>query len=101
MSKLYAVRQYRPGYCTGFENSVLKNIEYGKILEAPWLVNFKHSNFAKFTIEPYTNDELIISAKYANDESWIAGFALPMDSNEIAPDGGLLINNWRYREHKS
>ena len=100
----YAIRQYRPGFCSGFENQAVHNIEYDQILEQSWFNNFKHNydgGFDKFVIEPYSGDELIISAKYKNGKSWVAGFALPMDAKEKAPDGGLLIDNWRYKNHES
>ena len=104
MSKLYAVRQYRPGYCTGFKNETFRNIAYNKILDCSFFNNFKGDSdggFDKFVIEPYSNDELIISAYYNNGKHWVAGFALPMLSKAKAPDGGLMINNWRYKNHES
>ncbi len=51
-------------------------------------------------VTPY-GDELIISAHYKDGKHWVAGFALPMNSKAKAPDGGLLINNWRYKAHMS
>lgn len=64
------------------------------------MANFKHEGFSHFVVEHYAGDELIVSAHYTNGEQWVAAFALPMDSNEIAPDGGLLRDNWRYKEHE-
>lgn len=104
MEKLYAVRQYRPGYCTGFENSAVKNIKYEDITKQEWFKNFEHEydgGFDKFVIAAYSGDELIISAYYKNGKHWVAGFALPMSSKEKAPDGRLLIDNWRYKNHES
>ena len=104
MMTKYLVRQYRPAYFTGFHTSTAKDVEYGKILDCPWFRNFEHEHdggFDKFVIEPYGGDELIISAYYKNGKHWVAGFALPDDSDQKAPDGGLLRDNWRYKDHES
>ena len=97
----YLVRQYAPNYCTGFDLAAMRDVEYDDILKAPWLDRFKHDGFIGFYLEPYAQDELIFGAKYNDGKSWVAGFALPMDSKEKAPDGGLLRNNWRYKPHQS
>jgi hypothetical protein len=103
MTDLYHVRQYRPSFCSGFENAVVHDASYEKITEAPWFRNFQHEHdggFEKFEIEPY-GDELIISAIYKNGKHWVAGFAIKTDSKAEAPDGGLLVDNWRYKRHES
>lgn len=101
MGQKYLVRQYSPAFCTGFDLDAIREVEYDDILKAPWCDRFRHEGFVEFYLEPYYGDELIFGAKYANGESWVAGFALPADSNEKAPDGGLMRDNWRYRPHKS
>jgi hypothetical protein len=93
----YLVRQYRPGYFTGFPTSVISGVEEDDITKVPFCENFKHSGFTKFTVEPYSG-ELIISAHYENGKSWVVGFALPEESTLVAPDGGLMRDNWRYRD---
>ena len=89
MSNLYHVRQYRPNFFSGFDNAVIHNVTKDEILSAPWFRNFEHEGFAQFTVELYGNGELIISAKYKNGESWVAGFAVSTDSE--------MANNWRYK----
>src|ERR1700722_3374398 len=93
----YLVRQYRPNYCTGFEDAVYKDVPYDRITEVPFCANFKHSGFDHFIVEPYSGDELMVSAKYTNGESWVVAFALPDNSNDRLSDGELLRENWRYR----
>jgi hypothetical protein len=96
MSDLYHVRQYHPSYCD-FEDAVAHNIAYDKILECSWFRNFEHNGgFEKFVIEPYARDELIISACYKNGKHWVAGFAIPITSKAMSPNGDLMVNNWRY-----
>lgn len=92
----YLVRQYRPNYCTGFEDAVFKNVEYNKITSLPFCDNFKHSKFTKFTIDPYYG-ELIISAHYENGKHWVVGFALEENSKKKASTGELMKDNWRYK----
>jgi len=96
----YLVRQYRPAYFSGYTNLVARDVAFEDIINVPWMEKFKHERFSHFLIEDYAGDELIVSAHYKNGEHWVAAFALPMDSNEIAPDGGLLRDNWRYKEHE-
>ncbi len=98
--QLWHVRQYRPAYFSGFTNSVLRDVTWGQILTAPWLRNFKRDGFLHFSVNDYSGDEKIISAHYKNGEHWVAGFVLPTSSREVAPDGGLLRDNWRYQEHE-
>lgn len=95
-SKKYIVRQYRPNFVTGFENSVVHGLTYEEIPAIPWADNFKHSGFSHFTVSPYEG-ELIIEAHYTDGKHWVVGFALPEDSEIKAPDGGLLRDNWRYK----
>lgn len=97
----YIVRQHRPAYFTGYENKVFRDVPYDGITAVPFCKNFKHSDFESFTVEPYVDDELIISVHYADGKHWVVGFALPEDSQMMAPDGGLLRDNWRYRNHTS
>ena len=97
----YLVRQYAPTYFSGFDMDVVGPIEYDEITNAPWMERFRHHGFKEFKIEPYTKDELIVSAKYENGESWVAAFALPEDSNEMSNNGDLMRDNWRYKPHKS
>jgi hypothetical protein len=97
----YLVRQYAPAYCTGFNLDAMRDVEYEDILKAPWCERFRHEGFVEFYLEPYGNGELIFGAKYKDGSSWVAGFALPMDSDAKAPDGGLLRDNWRYKSHES
>ena len=97
----YLVRQYAPNFCTGFDLDVVRDVEYEDILKVHWCERFKHDGFVEFYLEPYTKDELIFGAKYSDGKSWVVGFALPMDSEEKAPDGGLLRDNWRYKPHQS
>ena len=92
----YLVRQYRPAFVTGFQNAMFRAETRDDILKAPWLDYFRHDGFENFSIEPY-GPELIISAHYRGGEHWVTGFALPVDSEAEAPDGGLLRDNWRYR----
>lgn len=94
----YLVRQHRPAYVSGFENKVYRNIQRDEIANVPFCENFKGEGFTHFTVKPY-GSELIISAHYANGEHWVVGFALPEDSDAPAPDGGgLLRDNWRYKD---
>jgi hypothetical protein len=92
MEKTYLVRQYRPNYFSGFTNKVVRDVNYDDIINVPWADNFRHSDFEKFTIEPY-GKELIISAHYKDGKSWVVGFAVDSDA-EFAKD-------WRYQEHES
>lgn len=96
----YLVRQYRPGYCTGFTNSVFRDVAFADITAVPFCENFKHSDFSHFTISDY-HGELIIEAHYKGGEHWVVGFALEMNSKLKASDGGLMRENWRYKEHES
>jgi hypothetical protein len=97
----YLVRQYAPNYCTGFDLDAISGVEYDNILKAPWLDRFKYEGFKEFYLKPYYNDELIFGANYSDGKTWVAGFALPMNSKAMAPDGGLMRNNWRYKPHQS
>ena len=99
MSDKYLVRQYRPNYFSGFENAVCRDVTYEGITQVPWCDNFKHDGFKEFKIESYGN-ELIISAYYEDGERWVVGFALPMGSEAMALEGGLLRDNWRYKPHE-
>jgi hypothetical protein len=100
MMQKYLVRQYRPAYFSGFLNEVCRSIPYDEITKVPWCENFKHDGFKEFKIKPYGGGELIISAHYDDGKHWVVGFALPEDSNMMAPDGGLLRDNWRYQTHE-
>lgn len=97
----YLVRQYAPNFCEGFQLDVVRDVEYDDITKVPWCERFKSDGFVEFYLEPYGNGELIFGAKYKDGKSWVAGFALPADSDAKAPDGGLLRNNWRYKPHLS
>lgn len=88
----FKVRQYRPGFVTGFVNDVAEGLEWGQITTAPWFKSFEHSDFAFFEIAPYGN-EYIISAHYGDGKHWVAGFAVP----EHWP----MASNWRYTPHES
>jgi hypothetical protein len=101
MTRRYLVRQYAPGFCSGFELDAVNSVEYHDILKVHWCERFKDKEFIGFYLEPYSGDELVFGAKYKDGTSWVVGFALPEDSKDIAPDGGLMRNNWRYRPHKS
>lgn len=95
----YLVRQYRPNYFSGFENAVVRDVLYDDITNVPWSDGFKQADFKNFVIEPYNGDELIISAKYENGESWVVGFALPDHSVMVSNNGDLMRDNWRYKTH--
>jgi hypothetical protein len=101
--KLFHVRQYRPAFCTGFTNAVMRDVPRNEVLSAPWLENFKHDDFECFEIEGERGygDEQFIMARYRSGKRYVAGFVLPADSRTPAPDGGLLADNWRYKEHRS
>lgn len=86
----FHVRQYRPAYFSGFENSVCRDVEEDKILDCPWFDNFRHDGFERFTIEPYYGGELIISAHYSDGKHWVAGFAIPVDKP--------FAKDWRYQK---
>lgn len=101
MTEKYLVRQYRPAYFSGFDTEVVKGVPYDEITKAPWFENFKHNGFTEFKIEPYHEDELIVSAHYANGEHWVAAFALPESSSMMSNNGDLMRDNWRYKPHKS
>lgn len=91
MSEKWHIRQYRPNYFSGLDTEVYRDLDFDKLLDAdsvPFLNNFKHDGFIDFKIEPYSNGEMIISAKYKNGESWVAAFAC--QSNHPLADG------WRY-----
>jgi hypothetical protein len=96
----YLVRQYRPAYFSGFVNKVYRDVDYDDITKVEFMANFRHEGFKEFKLEPY-GGEVIISAHYDDGKHWVVGFALAMDSNVRAPDGGLLRDNWRYRDHES
>jgi hypothetical protein len=100
MEKTYLVRQYRPGYFSGFEDVVCRNVKYEDIIKVPWCENFKHDDFTEFTISDY-HGELIIEAHYASGAHWVVGFALPSDSDLMSNNGDLMRDNWRYNPHKS
>lgn len=98
----YLVRQYRPAYFSGFETEVAKGVEYDQITEQPWFANFKGHGFTKFTIEATSgDDELTIMAHYDDGKWWVAGFALPENSEQMSNNGDLLRDNWRYKPHTS
>jgi len=100
MSK-YLVRQYAPNFCSGFDLDVLRDVEQDDIVKAPWCERFKTDEFVEFYLEPYSGDELIFGANYSDGKSYVAGFALPMDSMMMSNNGDLMRENWRYRPHKS
>ena len=97
----YLVRQYRPAYFSGYEDQVARGLTYDEITTPLWFANFRHDGFEKFVIEPYSGDELIVSAHYANGEHWVAAFALPEDSMMMSNNGDLMRDNWRYKPHRS
>lgn len=100
--KLYAVRQYRPAYCSGFENQAFKNVSYDDILKLEFLNVFRHDAFKDFTIEKDEHrDERHIMANYDNSESRVVGFCIPMDSKQMSNNDDLMIDNWRYKNHES
>lgn len=90
--KTYHVRQYRPGYFTGFDNSVVYNLPEDKITDTPWSENFKHGDFEKFTVGRYGR-ELIVEAYYKSGAHWVVGFAVE-STDPLAED-------WRYKPHTS
>ena len=97
----YLVRQYAPNFCTGFDLGVVRDVEYDDILKVHWCERFKSKDFVEFYLEPYHEDELIFGAKYKDGKSWVAGFALPMDSEMMSNNNDLMRDNWRYKPHKS
>lgn len=101
MGQKYLVRQYAPAYFTGFDLDAIKEVEFDDILKVHWCERFKHDGFVEFYLEPYDGDELIFGAKYKDGTSWVAGFALPTNSNQMSNNGDLLRDNWRYKPHQS
>lgn len=93
--KKYMVRQYRPAYFEGFENEVVRDVPYDEITTVSFCDNFKYDGFVCFSLDPY-GSELIISAHYKDGKQYVVGFALPIDSDAVAPEGGLMRDNWRY-----
>lgn len=94
----YLVRQYRPNYFSGFETQVVSGLSYDEITSAPFCENFKHGDFKCFTVSPYADgDELIIEAHYKNGAHWVAGFALPENSEMMSNNGDKMRDNWRYK----
>ncbi len=88
---LFAVRQYRPAYFSGFTNLACHDVEEDKILDCPWFENFKHSGFKEFKIEPYGNERIIV-AYYDDGKHWVAGFC--------CEEGSEMSKDWRYQEHE-
>jgi hypothetical protein len=76
VTPLYHVRQYRPNYFSGFDTEFYRNVPYEKITDAPWMENFKHSDFDHFTVTPYSDHELIVEAHYRDGQHWVAAFAV-------------------------
>lgn len=93
-SSAYIVRQYRPAYFSGFDTEYYHASSRTDVLNAPWLGNFKGDHhdkdggFKEFVVEPYTKDELIISAHYNSGAHWVAGFAIT--------SGHRFKGDWRY-----
>lgn len=87
----FHVRRYRPNYCTGYENEVVRDVPVEKLFTAPdWLAKAaSRDNFDRFEIEPYY-DEFIISVIHKNEEKWVMAFAVRTD-HEFA-------SNWRYSQ---
>lgn len=77
------------------------DVSYEDITKAPWFENFRHEGFKEFTITPYYGDELIISAHYEDGKHYVAGFALPNNSEDMSNNGDLLRDNWRYKYHST
>ncbi len=95
----YLVRQYRPAYFSGFTSQVMREVEYDEITKVPWL---EQREDEPLTVESDRGtDELFVMRTLKNGEKWVVSIALPMDSKTVAPDGGLLRDNWRYKEHES
>jgi len=86
---LFHVRQYRPNYFSGFENEVVRDVPWDKILEVPWMENFRHEGFDRFTVEKY-GTEWIIQAHYRDGAHWVAGFAIETTHP--------FAENWRYKK---
>jgi hypothetical protein len=78
----YLVRQYRPGYFSGFENGVYRAKSFEDITNADWNKNFMHDDFKEFTISSYNGDEIIVEAHYESGAHWVVGFAIPVDSKQ-------------------
>jgi hypothetical protein len=87
----YLVRQYRPNFFSGFEDAVATGLAYDEITSAPWFENFRRNGFTEFKIEPYTDDELIVVAHYADGKFYVAGFA--------TKEGSKMARDWRYKPH--
>lgn len=100
-SKLYLVRGYMPAYCSGFTIRTARGVSYEEIVNTLRWGDPQHEGVSHYEIEPYYGDELIVSECFTNGKHYVIGFALPEDSKEMAPDGGLLRENWRYRDHES
>lgn len=90
---LFLVRQYRPNFCTGFENAVVRSVERDKIIDpeaVPFCANFMYEGFNCFKVEDYGNGELIISAYYDDGRHWVVAFA--------CEEGSLMSKDWRYKD---
>lgn len=96
----YLVREYLPNFFSGFDLHAYRGIEHAEITSMPFCDSWRNgADFDKFVIEPY-GPELMISAYLTTGKHYVVGFALPEDSEAVAPDGGLLRDNWRYKDHE-
>jgi len=93
----YLVRAYVPAFCTGFELDAVHGVNYEDITKLDFLLR----EGTTLTVEQDHGDELFIMRTFPDGKRYVAGFALPENSTERAPDGGLLRDNWRYRKHIS
>ena len=75
---LYTVRQHRPAFVTGLEDQVVSGVAEGDLTNPnvlPWLKNFQSEGFVEFIVEPYYDDDRLVSARYSDGKSWVAAIA--------------------------
>jgi hypothetical protein len=84
----YLVRQYSPGFCVGFELSVVQVDSRDDVINVPWAEKFKQKNFKEFIVEDYNEGELIVSAYYEDGKHWVVSFACEVGSKHC--------KDWRY-----
>lgn len=84
-----AIKQYRPGYFTGYENKVENFNSLNELLAIDFVDNFKNtpelSSFHQFSISEPSDDTMILMAEYEEGKIWwVVGYL--SDAKEIVKD---------------
>jgi hypothetical protein len=87
----YRVRQHIPNFVTGGDPPREVEVEAGDIAnpdKAPWMAGFRHHDFVEFVTEPYYDDAVLVSARYANGKSWVCSVASPILADDLVDEHG-------------